>query len=251
MEERASQEERSFDDHDPNGEAGHGGGGAGAGDSGSHSEWPHDEEPTALEAIMEWAGELFAQASDVIWRPGEFFEELPEEGGLGRATVFAIVMGAVAGVLGFVLRVLPPLSAVFTSPFAAFAYTVVGAFLIHVLAMVTGGKGALDGSYRLAAYLTVFFPLVIVAGFFPYLSVAMAGYGVYVLIQGVIPIHGLDERRAWSVFGGVGAIGLLVLLVGGPGRNASFDAELRKLRAQQQRVVQALEDRIEEIRKDR
>ena len=172
------------------------------------------EEPGVLDGVKAWAGDLFGQASELIARPGEFFAELPREGGMGSATAFAVVMGAVAGILGFVLRVLPPFSAIFTTPFLAFAATVVGAFLIHVLAMLAGGKGALDASYRLAAYLMVFLPLIVVASVLPYLHIAVAGYGLYALIMGVIPLHEIEEQRAWSIFGAVGAIGLLAMLSG-------------------------------------
>jgi hypothetical protein len=172
------------------------------------------EEPSAFDSGKAWVSDLFAQASEVILRPGEFFASLPREGGLWRATVFAIVMGAVAGVIGFILRVLPGLGWVIKMPFAAFAFVVVGAFLIHVLAMVAGGKGPLEGSYRLAAYLMVFLPLAVAAGVLPYLKIAMAGYGLYALIMGVIPVHELEERHAWSVFGAAGAAGLLAMSVG-------------------------------------
>jgi hypothetical protein len=172
------------------------------------------KEPSGLDNFKAWAGDLFAQASEVILRPGDFFGEIPREGGTGRATVFAIVMGFLAGVLGFVLRVLPPFSSVFKLPFAAFAGTVVGAFLVHVLAMLAGGKGSLEASYRLAAYLMVFLPLIIVADMLPYLHIAMGGYALYALIQGVIPVHGLEERRAWSVFGAAGVAILVLGLLG-------------------------------------
>jgi hypothetical protein len=206
-------------------------------------------EPSASEGLQDWFGELFGQALDVVWRPSEFFASSTDDGGLGRPTVFALVMGAIAGVLGFVLRVLPGFGAVFSTPLAAFTCSVVGAFVIHVLAMVAGGRGSLEGSYRLAAYLMVFFPLIVVSAVLPYLEVAMAGWGLYVLLMGVVPIHRLDERRAWSVFGTVGALALLVLLVSTltDGRSTVLD-ELDRLRAQQQRVVRDLERRIEALR---
>ena len=209
------------------------GGGQGPQPAEATSEWEAEveREPGVLDAVKAWAGDLFGQASDVLARPAEFFAELPREGGLWRATVFALVMGLVAGVLGFLLRVLPAFASVFKTPLAAFASTVVTMFLVHVLAMVAGGRGALDASYRLAAYLMVFLPLVVVASVLPYLDVAMAGYGVYVLVIGVIVVHGLEERRAWSVFGGAGALGLLLFLlssVGGAERSDVLD-ELRRL----------------------
>jgi hypothetical protein len=189
--------------------------------------------PDMVALLRARIGDLFAQASDVIARPTEFFAELPREGGLWRATGFVLAMGLVGGVLGVGLGVLPAFRSIFTTPLAAFALTVVSMFVIHVLAMLAGGCGSLDASYRLAAYLIVFVPLVIVASALPYLNVAMAGYGVYALIVGVSVIHGLDERRAWSVFGAVGAIGLLLLLlhsVGDPTPPASILEDLRQLR---------------------
>jgi hypothetical protein len=184
------------------------------GQEGSRETWDSEGEGGSdpLEGIKAWVGDLFGQASDVISRPAEFFAEMPREGGLWRATVFALVMGFVAGVLGFVLRVLPAFGSIFTTPLAAFASTVVGMFVVHVLAMLAGGRGTLDASYRLAAYLMVFLPLVVVASLLPYLNIAMAGYGVYALVMGVVSVHQLEERRAWSVFGGAGVLGLLVLL---------------------------------------
>jgi hypothetical protein len=189
--------------------------------------------PDLMALLRARLGELFAQASDVIARPTEFFAELPREGGLWRATGFVLVMGLVGGLLGVGLGVLPTFRSIFTTPLAAFASTVVSMFVIHVLAMLAGGCGSLDASYRLAAYLIVFMPLVIVASALPFLNVVMAGYGVYALIVGVSAIHGLDERRAWSVFGGVGAIGLLLLFlhsVGDPTPPASILEDLRQLR---------------------
>ena len=204
---------------------------------------PAYEGPGAFDDIKKWAGDLFGQASEVIMRPGEFFSGLPSEGGLGAATVFAIAMGAVAGFLGFVLRVLGPFSAIFTTPFAAFAGTVVGALAIHVLAVLAGGKGALDGSYRLAAYMMAFLPLVVVSQVLPYLHIAVAGYAVYALILGVVPVHGIEERRAWSVFGPAGAALLLLSIL-----STSAIDELRDLRAQQRRATERLERRIEQLR---
>jgi hypothetical protein len=201
------------------------------------------EEPGAFDDIKKWAGDLFGQASEVIMRPAEFFSGLPSEGGLGSATVFAIAMGAVAGILGFVLRVLGPFSAILTTPFAAFASTVVGTLAVHVLAVLAGGKGALEGSYRLAAYMTAFLPLLIVAQVLPYLHIAVAGYAVYALILGVVPVHGIEERRAWSVFGPAGAALLLLSIL-----STSAIDELRDLRAQQRRATERLERRIEQLR---
>ena len=218
--------------------------------SGTQGPGATHEEPSALNSAKAWAGDLFGQASEVIVRPGEFFDGLPREGGLWRATVFAIVMGAVAGILGFCLRVLPGFSSVFTMPLAAFAGTVVGAVLVHVLAMLAGGKGHLEASYRLASYLMAFLPLVVVAGVLPYLNMAMAGYALYALILGAISVHGLEERRAWSVFGVVGAALLvLALLARFADRDGSHAAhELERLRAQQQRAAERLERQIEQLR---
>jgi len=215
-------------------------------------DWSSPEGPAetgAFEALQEWLGEIFGQALDVIWRPAEFFEAMPEEDGLSRATAFALVMGAVAGILGFILRVLPAFGAVFSTPLAAFACTVVLAFVIHVLAMLAGGKGKLEGSYLLAAYLMTFFPVIVVAAVLPYLDVAVAGYGLYVLLVGVVPVHRLEERRAWSVFGTVGAVALLGLLIGSfaGGKSPMLD-EIERLRAQQQRMVEDLENRLEALR---
>jgi hypothetical protein len=184
------------------------------GQEGSRGTWESEGQggSDALDAFKAWIGDLFGQASDVISRPAEFFAQMPREGGLWRATVFALVMGFVAGLLGFVLRVLPAFGSIFTTPLAAFASTVLGMFVVHVLAMLAGGRGTLDASYRLAAYLMVFLPLVVVASVLPYLNIAMAGYGVYALVMGVVSVHQLEERRAWSVFGGAGVLGLLVLL---------------------------------------
>lgn len=214
-------------------------------------EWsPESEsEPTTFDAIKAWAGDLFGEASDVVARPGEFFAGLPEQGGTARATVFALVMGAIAGLLGFILRIFPPLSAIFTTPLAAFAYTVVGTFLIHVLAMLAGGKGTLEGSYRLAAYMMVFLPPIVVAGLLPYLNICIGGYAVYALVMGVVPVHGLEERRAWSVFGAAGALGLLVVLLGTAAEGSSpIRDKLDRLQAQQRRVVEHLEQQMEQLR---
>ena len=42
----------------------------------------------------------------------------------------------------------------------------------------------------------------------------MAGYALYALILGAVSVHGLEERRAWSVFGVVGAALLVLALLG-------------------------------------
>jgi hypothetical protein len=151
--------------------------------------------------------------------------------------------------VGFILRVLPGFGALFSTPFAAFACTVVGTFVIHVLAMLAGGKGRLEGSYLLAAYLMTFFPLVVLAAVLPYLDVAVAGYGLYVLLVGVVPVHRLEERRAWSVFGTVGAVALLSLLLGSflSAKSPLLD-EIERLRAQQQRMVEEVENRLDALR---
>jgi hypothetical protein len=201
------------------------------------------EEPSALDGLKAWAGDLFGQASEVIMRPGEFFAALPAGGALGAATMFAVAMGAVAGVLGFVLRVFPLFSAVFTTPFAAFAGTVVGAVVIHALAVLAGGKAALEGSYRLAAYMAAFLPLIVVAQVLPYLHIAVAGYAVYALILGVVPVHGIEERRAWSIFGPAGAVVLLLSVM-----STSAVDELRDMRSQQDRTIRRLERRLEKLR---
>ena len=229
---------------DPGGQAP--GGQAPGGSAPGGSEWAGEayQEPSVLDNVKTWAGDLFAQASEVILRPAAFFAGLPREESLWRATTFAVVMGAVAGILGFILRVLPAFSSVFTTPFAAFAGTVVGAFVVHVLAMLAGGRGSLEHSYRLAGYLMVFLPLIVVSGVLPYLNLAMAGYGLYALIMGVIPVHELEERRAWSIFGTAGA-GVLALLVftrfADTGGGASALEELELLRMQQRRVERQIE----------
>jgi hypothetical protein len=176
---------------------------------------PEEQPPGGgFENAKRWAGDLFGQASDVITRPAEFFGSMPREGGFGTPTVFVLVMGVVAGLLGAVLCVTPGVRSLFTVPLGAFAAAVVGAFVVHALAMAAGGTGTLESSYRVAAYLMAFLPIAVVAGVLPYLDVAVAAYALYALIQGVAPVHRIEERKAWTVFGAAGAVLLLLMLLG-------------------------------------
>jgi len=225
-------------------------GGEGPSSGGRRGPGTTHEDSSWFDRVKAWASDLFGQASEVIVRPGEFFDALPQEGELWRATVFALVMGAVAGILGFCLRILPPLSSVLTTALGAFAGTVVGAVLVHVLAMLAGGKGALDASYRIAAYMMAFLPLVVVAGLLPYLNIAVAGYALYALIVAAVSVHELEERRAWSVFGAVGAVVLVLALLGRfAGHSGSSVLEgMQNLGGQKQRAAGHLERQLEQLR---
>lgn len=158
-----------------------------------------------------------ATAWHVIVDPAGFFAAMPVEGGLGRPALFALQMGAVAGlvhaVVAVVMGVLPPPGAlllVLLLPLVYSLYTLMGGGILYAAWHMMGSKLPFEASYRCAAYMTAILPATAVLAPIPYVGpLVAAGWLLYLCVITSQTVHRVSVRTAWIVFGVLA--GLLVL----------------------------------------
>jgi hypothetical protein len=163
-------------------------------------------------------------AIKVITQPAAFFREMPKTGGFLEPLVFAAALGAVCGVLQAVLSLihLNPLagaaagfSAIFIVPIFAAIFSFVGAAVFFVIWKLAGSQENYETAYRCGAYLSAVGPITTVLGVIPYLgAVVSMAIMTYYIVNASVEAHKMEQRKAWTVFGVLAAI-MLVINLGG------------------------------------
>ncbi len=165
--------------------------------------------------------ELIKTAMAVAMKPAAFFDSIREEKGYEKPLIFAVAMGAVAGVVGTVVGILhldaifmffPGWGNVFSRlllwPIAAALGMFLGGGLLHVIVLILGGKANYETSARIAGYSAVFLPAAQVVSWLPIVSVVPSLYALYIAALAVIALHQTERQKTFIVFGVIGLLGL-------------------------------------------
>ncbi len=233
---------------------------------------PQDPAPAAAAAQS-----LVQSFVAVLVRPAAFFESIRSQTGLGAPIVFAAVMGAVAGVLravfailgvGTGLGVLAGLGAIVIMPVVAVVLgSFVGGAIVHVIALVAGGKGTFEQSVRVSSYSMAVMPIVALAGLVPLLDVVPQIYGLYLVVLGIVAIHTADRKRAFVVAGILAGLLVLITVAGlftaraaksaaadmeaKYGEGSEFQKEMQRSTQELQKAVEAAQRAAEQQQKER
>lgn len=148
----------------------------------------------------------------VVTAPAEFFKAMPKTGGFVEPLIFAVVMGALAGVvyavsgvmgLGYMnAGVVSSLLMIIYMPVGAVIGSFIGAAILFVVWKLMGSNENYETAYRCVAYLAALSPIVALLALIPYAGglINTAIYLYYTVVVSV-EVHNLPARKAWLVFG--------------------------------------------------
>jgi hypothetical protein len=156
-------------------------------------------------------------AIKVVTAPADFFREMPKTGGFLEPLVFAVIMGAIAGIIHAILSLFGAgygaagmgsgFKLIIIMPIAAAIGSFIGGAILFVIWKLMGSPEEYEAAYRCGAYLMALAPITAIISVVPYAGgiVNMAIY-VFYLVTASIYVHNIPSQKAWLVFGIIGAI---------------------------------------------
>lgn len=176
----------------------------------------------------------------VLTKPAAFYSSIKGMTGLGPALVFVVITGVLSGVLraihffvfgaamgaaagapaaGLLGGTVGAIVMVFLIPIAFVIFAFIGGAIVHVIAMIAGGKGTFEKSVHIACYSSAIAPLSALAAFIPVLGrilgLALAVYALYVIATGILALH--PEAKKQTTYVVTGVLGLIVVGCAGIG----------------------------------
>jgi hypothetical protein len=160
----------------------------------------------------------------ILTSPSAFFREMPKTGGYVEPLVFMVAMAVVGGLIHSVLSFVGmggftsmamSMAYVVIMPVSAAIFGFIGAAIMYVIWKAMGSRENYETAYRCGAYISATMPITALLRLFPYLG-SIAGIAIttfFIVIASVI-VHGIDSKKAWTVFGAIGAILALLSLSG-------------------------------------
>lgn len=164
----------------------------------------------------------------VITQPAAFFREMPKTGGLVEPLVFMVVMGVVSGLIGGLLTavfsmlglhlgagMVTGFMAIFMMPFFYAIFSAIGGFIaaaiLFIIWKIMGSNEEYETAYRCTAYMAAVSPITTVLQMIPYIGVVIAiVISLYYLVNASVETHGIPSRKAWTVFGVLAAIFIII-----------------------------------------
>lgn len=192
---------------------------------------------------------------EVLTDPRAFFSSMPREGGYEAPGLFAGVMlvanAVIAGLFALLrLHVFGIVTAFIFIPLFGAIGLAIGTIIVLLLSRALRGEATLESSFRIVAYSAALLPLAAVARLIPYLPILVEAYGIYIFIVAVIAVHKVEEQRAWTVLGGIGAVLLLLALLGTI-TSRRVGPKLERLGHELERNAEQLKQAAEEMRQQR
>ena len=177
----------------------------------------------------------------VITRPREFFRAMPKTGGFQEPILFAAAMGLLGGLVGLVLGIfgLGPYSGIVTlffmgiigMPIIVVIASFISAAVLFFIWKLMGSAESFETAYRCAAYFTGITPVTTILGVIPYFGVLSIVWMLFLVVVASGEVHGIEERRAWIVFGIIAAL-FVIMNVTAQRQAARFSAEMKGFEAQ-------------------
>jgi hypothetical protein len=176
-----------------------------------------EEKPQTNVDLKAYLEPVLSSAIKVIIDPVSFFKEMPRSGGYVEPAVFIAVMGVVAGVIQTLFGLLgfrsygDSLGMVFFKivliPVFSVIFCFAGAAIFYAIWRALGSEHPYETSYRCAAYMTAISPLLSLLHVIPYLgTLAGIGWMTYLIVVASMEVHSVEMRKAWIVFGAIGAV---------------------------------------------
>lgn len=170
---------------------------------------------TEQQAKVMWQG-IVDTALKVIKTPAEFYRGMAKSGGFVDPLIFAVVMGAIGGVVYAILGLLHlipmmsggmALSMIVTAPIGAVIGSFVGGAIVFVIWKLMGSSESYETAYRCGAYASAVSPIAMACNVVPYVGglVGLA-WMVYLLVIASVEVHKIAAKTAWLVFGIIGGL---------------------------------------------
>ncbi len=156
-------------------------------------------------------GSVIEIVKAVILDPASFYRQMPRSGGYADPLIFAVVMGAAAGIVRAVLSPLVStghgffamaLGMIIVTPILTGLFSFVGAAILFMIWQLMGSQQSYEVSYRCAAYALAIIPFTVAIDFIPYLGVVVSlAWTAFIFVCASVELHGIKPKTAWIVFG--------------------------------------------------
>lgn len=159
----------------------------------------------------------------VITTPVNYFQTMPKTGGLTEPLIFALVMGAVAGLISAILSFMSApvgmmaygIGAIIFVPIAALIGAFIGAAILFVIWKLMGSEENYETAFRCMAAIMAIYPITALVALIPYVgAIVSVAWSTYLVIEASVGVHGRERKTAQLVFGIIGALMLLMNLSG-------------------------------------
>lgn len=158
----------------------------------------------------------------VILAPAEFYRGMPKVGGLVDPLIFAVALGVVSGAiqavlgllhLGVRVSVMAALSMIILAPIWIVIGSFIGGAILFVIWKLMGSNESFEAAYRCGAYASAISPIMALLGVIP-LAGSLVGLAwmMFLLVTASVEVHKLPAKKAWLVFGIIGAVLALLSL---------------------------------------
>ncbi len=193
---------------------------------------------------------VLQDAIKVITNPVGFYRNMPKTGGFADPVIFVLVMAVMMGLLIaifslFGASVIGAMAAGFSAlifmPIFALVGSFIGAAILFVIWKLMGSSESYETAYRCVAYAAAIYPIMAVLGLIPYIGTLVGiAWGVYLMIVASIEVHQLNRKTAYTVFGILGAL-LIVMNLGSEMAARKMTAKVEGLEKQFEGITKQLE----------
>jgi hypothetical protein len=202
---------------------------------------------------------MLQTAIKVVTSPPAFFREMPKTGGYAEPLLFMVVMGVVNGlvtaVLGlfgltFIFSMGMAIASIIIYPVMYAVFGFIGAAIVYVIWKLMGSQENYETAYRCVAYIAAFMPIVSVIDIIPYIGV-LAGIALltWVYVVASVETHKLPSRKAWLVFGILGAAIFLMSLGAGMASRSMQSGTEQRIK-EMQKNTEDMKKKLEEMQKE-
>ncbi len=197
--------------------------------------------------------DILPTAIEVVTDPRAFFAAMPRDGGYEAPGIFAgamlVAYGVIFGLYSLLrLHFFGLIAALIFVPLLGAIGLAIGTAIVLFLSRALKGEATFESSFRIMAYSAALLPIAAVAALVPYLPILVQAYGIYIFIVAVVAVHKVEEQRAWTVLGGIGAAIIVLALL------STFTArrvapKLDRLGHELERSAEQLKRAAEEMRR--
>jgi hypothetical protein len=194
----------------------------------------------------------------VVTSPAAFFRDMKKTGGFIEPLVFMVIMGVVSGIIQAVLNILhlnvvggaaAGVASVIILPVVIAIFGFISAGIAFVIWKLMGSQESYETAYRCVAYAGAVSPITTLLGVVPDLGSALGILiGTYFIVIASVEVHKIPEKKAWTVFGIIAAV-LIVLSLSGQFAARRLTRETGRFQEQMKEATTQMQKSAEESRK--
>ena len=194
----------------------------------------------------------------VVTSPAVFFRDMQKTGGFIEPLVFMVVLGVVSGIIQAVLNLLhlnvmggiaAGVGAIIILPIFIAIFGFISAGIAFAIWKVMGSQESYETAYRCVAYTGALSPITTILGVVPFLG-AVVGIliGTYFIVIASVEVHKIPAKKAWTVFGIIAAI-LILLNIGGQFAARKLSSDAGRFQQEMQEATTQMQKSAEDARK--